>query len=437
MKYKIKYFLTGGENINNSALLYNKKYIGSYDQTNFFEIYQKIEYFSVNPNESLSTKAYFNNINNNNILTTMINGGNLENDRHMVQPLNRSYTNQCMYISIYDYLFLKNMINVNFYNFKKNNKIFTNNNREWDNKYTSHENNIINLCKKYNLDIRIWYKTQNKNLATYIPGGENMTKITTEHNGKYLIAPMIRYGPGNPNIVNIAYIDTPRHFELILGGSFFEPLLTKEQFYALPIEYAKYISNEIHTTYHNNTHFSTSLRNTDEIITNYGQNKNIIKFFNDLFAKDELYMYYFCNHKDEIQNQEQEQEQERQRRKRQKEQERQDQLERLKRERQQQEQQKEQQEQQEQQEQEDDDFFNYENNELIEEFQSWYCDDQNFEGNDIYDYNYYLIHSWQNWRDNYCDSDYDGEGNDWYDKNYEIFSPLTFLDEYHEYYNNN
>jgi hypothetical protein len=103
-----------------------------------------------------------------------------------------------------------------------------------------------------------------------------MKQITISNNGMYLITPLERYGPGNPNIVNKAYKDVPRHFELILGGSFFEPLLTKKEFYDLPIEYARYISNEIHTTYRNN-YFSTELRNTDEIITNYVINKNIIK----------------------------------------------------------------------------------------------------------------------------------------------------------------
>ena len=433
MKYKIKYFLTGGENIDNSALLYNKKYIGSYDQTNFFETYQNIEYFSVNPNESLSTEAYFLNINYNNILTTMFNGGNLEKNRHMVQPFNSKYSNQCMYISIYDYLFLKKrIINVSFNQFRINNEIFTDNNREWDNNNKSHENNIIHLCNEYNLDIRIWYKTENKNLATYIPEGENMTKITTEHNGKYLIAPMLRYGPGNPNIVNIAYIDAPRHFELILGGSFFEPLLTKEQFYALPIEYTKYISNKIHTTYHSKLEFKMEQPSTLKIINEYGVGKNKnYKTFNDLYDKDRLYKDYFCNHKNVYENKERERQEREQQELLKRERERQELLEK-----QQQEQQ--QQPEQQQPEQEDDDFFNYENNELIEEFQSWYCDDENYDGNDINDYNYYLIHTWQNWRDNYCDSDNDNTNmSDWYDENYEIFPPLTFLDEYHEYYNNN
>jgi hypothetical protein len=425
MKYKIKYFLTGGENIN-----YFNKYIGSYTPTIFKTDDSRvdIEYFSVNPDENFSTKEYFYKINNSTVLTTMINDGSLTKKRYMNKET-RKYSNQCMYISIYDYLILKKLINISFSLFRTFNNIKTLDYQEWDSSIYGHEDNIIRLCNKYNLDIRIWYKTEHKNLST---NTSHWQYIINEHNGKYLIAPMIRYGTGNQNIVNIAYIDAPRHFELILGGSFFEPLLTKEEFYALPIEYAKFISNKKHTTYRN-TSFSTSLRDTDAIIRNYGQNKNIITFFNDLIAKDQLYRDYFCNHKDKIENQDPEPQEQEQELEQQKQQE-QEQQEKEPLEKQQQEQ------QQQLPEQEDDDFFNYENKDIIEKFESYYCDNQVYDG-DKYEFDYEEEEdAWREWKGDYCDSDNDKSYwnmKDWDDDEVQQPQYLNFLDEYFEYYNNN
>ena len=445
MKYKIKYFLTGGEQIK-SNYYYYKNYIGSYKPTNFrTEIPNfEIEYFSVNPNDNRSTQDHFNNINNNYLLTTMMNSGFLENNRHMTQT-ELGYSNQCMYISIYDYLILKKKINLTFADFRDKNKIKTEDYEEWDNKDQSHEDNIINLCKNYQLDIRIWKKTEHKKLVTYIPEGD-MKEITIFHEGKYLITPIDRYGPGNSNIVNIAFKENPRHFELILGGSFFDPLLNREEFNSLPIQYASHISNNINTTFNID---SINIRPYDigSIIDEYSNNnqdKINIKTFGDLYDKDTLYRDYFNNYNDppKTQEQEQEQKQERQQRKRQKEQERLEQQKQQERElqkrRERQEQEPLEQQQQEQQEQEDDDFFNYENNELVEKFQSWYCDDQNFSG-DKYESNYYSINSWQNWKDTYCDLDNDVRYlNDWYDEEEEQHpQSISFLDDYFEYYNNN
>ena len=105
---------------------------------------------------------------------------------------------------------------------------------------------------------------------------------------------------------------------------------------------------------------------------------------------------------------------------------------------QQQEQQKEQQQQQQQPEQEDDDFFNYKNNDMIEKFESYYCDDEIYDG-DIYYSDYERGDTWRQWKDDYCDSDIDNIYiYDWYDKNNEEQPQyLDFLNEYFEYYDNN
>ena len=122
--------------------------------------------------------------------------------------MNSGLSQQCMYISILDYLRrtinyqgtlreLRDIAGVT--GFDENN--------EWDEINPRHVESLKILAKRFDLDIRIWQSS----IVEPVLDTHFITPLG--------FSPRARYGNGNPNVVNILAGD--RHFQLITGGSIF------------------------------------------------------------------------------------------------------------------------------------------------------------------------------------------------------------------------
>tara|TARA_B100001093_G_scaffold43771_1_gene37081 strand:+ start:960 stop:2177 length:1218 start_codon:yes stop_codon:yes gene_type:complete len=148
-------------------------------------------------------------------LNLFVNGGLIESghERNGIRQT-KSFSQQCMYISIYDYLTLKQNFDGSFEDFKRSidpNKN-TPDNMEWDEFNTNHKEVLRKAAVIYELDIRIWQRSFFD--PNYLDQGNNFFDLDRK-----LIRPRYREGAGNINIVNVAA--NIRHFELIIGGSIF------------------------------------------------------------------------------------------------------------------------------------------------------------------------------------------------------------------------
>lgn len=148
-----------------------------------------------------------------NELVLVANGGVIESDdiRNGI-PQTGPFSQQCMYISIYDYLTLKLGNNFTFEQFKRS--IDPDGNTpdtvEWDELSSNSQAVLRNAANIYDLDIRIWQRSFLDN--SYLDQGIHFL------DGNFM-RPRYREGAGKRNIVNIAA--NIRHFELIIGGSIF------------------------------------------------------------------------------------------------------------------------------------------------------------------------------------------------------------------------
>ena len=268
MRIKINYtFFGGSTNNQNKTELINideisefeglndtREYIGSYDESQY--IYPNLnddddienlkdeytQYFIID--QENSTEEIFNQ--KNTTITTISNGGSIDpsfSRNGIEQPLiSDIYSSQCIYISIYDYLCLKQNMNISFHEFRT---LYidprTSTENQWDGNNLIHKKNITNLAKIFELDIRVWVKNRfNKNLDHRLAN----TRII---NDTFRITPGFRRGVGNKDIVNI--LSFGAHFELILAGQLFNPLLSLDDFIDLPINTLKKIKDYSETIY--------------------------------------------------------------------------------------------------------------------------------------------------------------------------------------------
>lgn len=146
-------------------------------------------------------------------LVLVSNGGLIQSldERNGIQQTG-TFSQQCMYISIYDYITLKQNYTGTFEAFKRSIDPNRNtpDNVEWDEFNRSHQETLRNAANTYNLDIRIWQRSFLDN--RYLDQGIHFLE-------ENFIRPRYREGAGKSHIVNIAA--NLRHFELIIGGSIF------------------------------------------------------------------------------------------------------------------------------------------------------------------------------------------------------------------------
>jgi hypothetical protein len=146
------------------------------------------------------------------------------------------YSQQCMYISIHNFLTRNGYSNLTFLDFRRSLGIEDEykRNQEWDEYDEDDTAAIQNAAEIYNLDIRIWQRDisvtdDSVDLRFYRDGEEykrrpqniRLLNPVYRNNQGTGIAPRSRYQPydGNGIPVNIAAGYT--HFDLIIGGSIF------------------------------------------------------------------------------------------------------------------------------------------------------------------------------------------------------------------------
>ena len=192
----------------------------------------------------------------------------------MLEPINKyflqknyeeaqKYRNKCMFISIYQYIKIKDIMGqdrnklgdvsdffktIDFDDFRsivfdgekmpkiidlkpkstKSQKYYKQNG-EWDEKDRNDKLFLQRISRIYELDIRIWQSKDSILGSTEkklhpIMATANIGKETKQERPEieFLIQPIqpvFRYGAGEKNVINILYY--PGHFELIVGGSIF------------------------------------------------------------------------------------------------------------------------------------------------------------------------------------------------------------------------
>ena len=228
-RFKIKYNFFGGaeQNVNyiGFEITFSNEQLNSYQRSNYRHI--------PNDEENIDIYKQYFRFNLENLLVipcvTVRNGGYVQQNRNNIVQTNTSYSNQCMYISIYDYLTLKlrETYNFTFEEFRRQNDINTSD--EFDSTKNYHKDNLTRLASKYNLDIRVWDKDPQNGKRIYYNNNNNSTQnVQANEYGIEHITYNFRRGAGNPNIVNI--LSYSNHFELIVGGSDFLPLFEEQQF---------------------------------------------------------------------------------------------------------------------------------------------------------------------------------------------------------------
>ena len=122
-------------------------------------------------------------------------------------------SNQCMWISIYTYLATNQYYNGTFAEFRYLVNLPMKCNTEFNIENKHMVNSLNKIIDYFDLDIRIWRVNENKLITTYHFNNGNATTPD-------------RYGIGNSRVVNI--MATGSHFELIIGGSIFDPFVEDE-----------------------------------------------------------------------------------------------------------------------------------------------------------------------------------------------------------------
>lgn len=133
----------------------------------------------------------------------------IENDGFARGIGDKVYRNQCIYISIRDFLKRNGYPDINLDQVRKDAGVEGKyENVFWEQDNVEHEEALVKLSNIYQLDIFIW----NVNLDGYLDS-RLINGLSND------ITPRYRVGDGNANIINIASYGN--HFELITGGSIF------------------------------------------------------------------------------------------------------------------------------------------------------------------------------------------------------------------------
>jgi len=173
--------------------------------------------FASSMSPSSSDVFYYDENNLNEEILTVQNSGIPKKNHNRIEQDPSGYSQQCMYISIYDYLTLKLNLKITFEEFKKAIKLENKKkNEEWDQFDLEHRDALKSASEIYDLDIRVWQKN--------FDGTNTLIKSIWIHDD--VARPRYRVGNGKKNIVNIAA--GLRHFELIAGGSIFSNLFSEE-----------------------------------------------------------------------------------------------------------------------------------------------------------------------------------------------------------------
>ena len=202
-------------------LKYKKKYLNLKNKIGGTNPYQNLPSV-IDRSSSLLFRANFDRLNED--ILTIPNSG--------VPEGISGYSQQCMYISIYNYVtqIMNPPLNLTFLEFRnlsglENDELM---NQEFDIGVQRHVQAIETLSGVFDLDIRIWQKNvgdelsiNSRGLFSYRYSGNNSETLSTQmfDTASGGIIPIGRYGEGNTNVVNIS--SGIGHFQLITGGSIF------------------------------------------------------------------------------------------------------------------------------------------------------------------------------------------------------------------------
>ena len=145
MKIKINYTFFGGAEQNviymGDVINFSDEQLGSYQQSNYRQILVD------NDDENIDLMRQYFRFNRDNLLNrpcvTVQNGGYVQQYRNNINQGILNYSEQCMYISIYDYLTLKLGLQITFERFRTDNQILTQ--HEFDSDIYAHRQNLTKV----------------------------------------------------------------------------------------------------------------------------------------------------------------------------------------------------------------------------------------------------------------------------------------------------